>query len=409
MDIAEAGLEAINTKQAVEKNFLYNAKKQELKIFNQKFDLAKFKRIVCVGFGKAAFEAAAEIRNILGERISCGYVIDLKTGDLGSIISRAGTHPLPSAANVQATEELVQMLKSHAALDTLVICVASGGGSALLCSPYEISLENEKAIISNLTAQGADIFELNAVRKHISRVKGGQLAKALYPSTCLSLIFSDVPGDELGAVASGPTVKDTSKVRQAVEILKKYSILESCQMPSCDLTETPKEEKYFKNVHNILFVSARTALSAMREKAEDLGFEVKIFSEKFEGQARQLGPRILAESKTGQCLLGVGESTVKIIGTGKGGRNQELALAALPYIFNDQVLLTMASDGHDNTIAAGAIVDAGSLLRAGALALDFNAALNNNDSFTFFENLGDQIITGNIGSNVSDFFVCLKK
>jgi glycerate-2-kinase len=291
----------------------------------------------------------------------------------------------------------------------LVLCVVSGGGSALLCSPHDMTCEQEVSIIAALTVKGATIQELNTVRKHISTVKGGQLAKTMYPATIISLIFSDVPGDDLSMVASGPTVMDNSFMKDAAAVLKKYSILEVCQMPLCNLTETPKEEKYFKNVQNVLAVSPKHALAAMREKAEDLGFDVKIFAENFQGIARDLGLKIISENKTGQCLLGAGESTVKIAGKGKGGRNQEMALAALSSISENQVLVCAASDGHDNTDSAGAIVDVGTKARAKALGLNLQEYLNNNDSYNFFEALGDRLITGPTEANVSDFFVCLKQ
>ena len=408
LTIVEAGLEAINTKQAVEKNFLYNEKKQELKIYNQKFDVSKFKRIVCVGFGKAALEAVTAIQSILRNKISCGYVLDLKEGSLGNIVCKVGTHPLPTKVNIQATKELMDMLSVCEEGD-LVLCVVSGGGSALLCQPHDMACDTEVTIISALTVKGATIQELNTVRKHISSVKGGNLAKIIYPATCISLIFSDVPGDDIGIVASGPTVKDSSTNRQAAEILEKYNVLEMCQMPSYNLLETPKDNKYFAKIHNILFVSAQQALKAMEEKAEDLGFKVKIFSKNFQGEARELAPNIIMESKKGECLLGAGESTVKITGKGVGGRNQEMALAALSVISENQVLACVATDGHDNTESAGAIVDKTVLKRSAVLKLDPKTYLENNDSFTFFQSLGDQIITGNTESNVSDFFVCLKQ
>ncbi len=407
LTIVEAGLEAINTKQAVEKNFLFNEKSQELKIFNQKFDISKFKRIVCVGFGKAALEAVTAIQSILRNKISCGYVLDLKEGSLGNIVCKVGTHPLPTKVNIQATKELMDML-SVCEEEDLVLCVVSGGGSALLCQPHDMACETEVTIISALTVKGATIQELNTVRKHISSVKGGNLAKIIYPATCISLIFSDVPGDDIGIVASGPTVKDNSTNREAAEILEKYNVLEMCEMPSCNLLETPKDNKYFAKIHNILFVSAKQALDAMEEMAEDLGFKVKIFSKNYQGEARELGPKIVLDCKKGECLLGTGESTVKITGKGIGGRNQEMALAALAAISENQVLACVASDGHDNTESAGAIIEGDSLRRSVTLKLEPKSYLENNDSFTFFQTLGDQILTGNTESNVSDFFVCIK-
>ena len=257
---------------------------------------------------------------------------------------------------------------------------------------------------------GADIFEMNCVRKHLSRVKGGQLAKIIYPAKLISLIFSDVPGDDLSTIASGPTVKDETTVREASAILAKHRILEKLNLPSVKFVETPKDAKFFENTENILFVSAKTALRAMKDKAEDLGFDVKIFSQHFQGEAEKLASEIIiANNQKHQALLGAGESTVVVKGNGVGGRNQHLALAALLSISENQVLITLASDGHDNSESAGAIVDSSTLLRSKTLNLEPSIYLQNNDSFTFFEAVGDGIDTGLTGSNVADLVISLRR
>jgi glycerate-2-kinase len=406
--IAEAGYEATNTKKAVENAVDFDEKKNLLIVQKQKFNLAGKKKISILGIGKAALEAASAIYKILGEKISAGYVIDVRDGDISKeIICRVGSHPLISKQNVAYSKEALNLL-SDLTKDDLVIAVISGGGSALFEVPYEMTAEQEAQIFMLLTEQGASIGELNTVRKHISQIKGGQLAKIIYPATCVSLIFSDVPGNDIGTIASGPTVKDETSTRDAMGVLNKYDILKKAELATCKLKETPKEEKYFANVHNVVIVSPEEVLGVMKEKAEDLGFGVEIFSHQFQGQARELGLQIARAAKAGKCLLGAGESTVVIAGQGKGGRNQEMALAALPSISENQVLLCLASDGHDNTEAAGAIIDSSTLNRAHNLGLDIKQYLQNNDSFTFFEAVGDQVITGQTGANVSDFFVYLK-
>ena len=407
LEITEAGFAAINTKDVVKKAVVYNPKNQVLEVGGKTYELNKFERVICIGFGKAAFDAVSQLQQILSGYITCGFVIDLKEGNLGNIVCKIGTHPYPTKINIEATKELLAMLENCSEKD-LVLCVVSGGGSALLCSPYDLTCEQEVSIIAGLTVKGADIAELNTVRKHISTVKGGQLAKLMYPASVISLIFSDVPGDDISMVASGPTVRDITSSRDAAAVLEKYDVLKYCQLPSCQLLETPKEPKYFNKVQNVLVVSAQNALFAMREKAEDLGFEVGIFSKAFGGQARELGPKIVGENKKGQCLLGTGESTVKITGKGKGGRNQEMALSASLSVAQNQVLVCAASDGHDNTDSAGAVVDASTASRARALGLDIDQYLQNNDSYSFFEALGDQLNTGLTEANVSDFFVCLR-
>jgi glycerate-2-kinase len=406
--IAEAGFAAIDTKKAIHRVIKYNLKNQVLEAGSQKYNLADFERVMCVGFGKAAFDAVSELQSILGDKIKCGFVIDLKEGDLGNIVCKIGTHPYPTKINIDATKELVAMLSGCTEKD-LVLCVVSGGGSALLCSPHDMTCEQEVSIIAALTVKGTTISEMNTVRKHISTVKGGQLAKQMYPATVVSLIFSDVPGDNLGMVASGPTVMDNTFMKDAAAVLKKYDVLEVCKLPSCNLIETPKEPKYFAKVQNVLAVSAKQALDAMAEVAENLGFEVKIFSQSFQGIARELGSKIVLQNQKHQALLGAGESTVEIKGKGKGGRNQEMALAALSSIEENQVLICAASDGHDNTDCAGAIIDSSTKIRVKALGLDINEFLENNDSFNFFESVGGQLITGQTGANISDFFVCLKQ
>jgi len=407
LEIAEAGYFAIATRPAVEKLVNYNQRKKIFTAAGRKYQLENFERVMCVGFGKAAFDAVSELQAILSDRITCGYVIDLKEGSLGNITCKIGTHPYPTKVNIDATKELLAMLSSCTEKD-LVLCVVSGGGSALLCSPHEMSCEQEVSIIAALTVKGATIGELNTVRKHISTVKGGQLVKTMYPATVISLIFSDVPGDDLSMVASGPTVQDRTFMKDAAGVLKKYDVLEACQLPSCKLIETPKEPKYFEKVQNILAVSPKQALAAMSERAEDLGFDVKIFSSEFQGEARELGPQILAQNQKHQALIGAGESTVEIRGKGLGGRNQEMALSALSSVAENQVLVCAASDGHDNTDSAGAVVDGNSKARAQALGLDPQKYLAENDSYNFFEKLGDQLVTGPTEANVSDFFVCLK-
>lgn len=407
--IAEAGFEAINTTRAILEQIKYDAKKQELVIQKQKFDLSKFKKVICFGIGKAALEATTALSQILGELITKGFVIDIKEGFINEkIICRAGTHPLISEQNINYTKEALSFLEDLTK-DDLVIFVVSGGGSALFEIPFEITAQEQANIFKALTQTGASIQEMNIVRKHISLIKGGQFAKKIYPAALISLIFSDVPGDELSMVASGPSIKDSTVAREAREILNKYQVLESLNILSIKLTETPKEEKYFLNTRNFLLVSSAKALAAMTEKAEELGFGVKIFSKNYQGEARELSARIIQAAKAKECLLGAGESVVKIVGKGIGGRNQEMALAALSSLAENQVFIALASDGRDNTEAAGAIADRSTLLKAQNLGLDFEDFLDNNDSFHFFERVGDLVNTGQTGSNTADFFVCLTK
>jgi len=410
LQIAEAGLLAINTQKTFLRSVVYDQASQKLEILGKNFDLSGFNQVILLAFGKAAIDSAAAIQSILKNKLTKGFAIDITARDIPGVQTFLGTHPRPSEANFRAAKEIIDYLKANANEKTLVICAISGGGSALFELPYELSWEEQSRIFDALTKKGATIQELNTVRKHISHVKGGQLAKLIYPSTCLSLVLSDVPGDDLSVIASGCTVKDSTTIRDAQYILNKNEVLQTAQMPEIKLLETPKDDKYFSSVHNFILVSAKTALLAMREKAEELGFGVKIFNDRFQGEAEKLAKEIIfANDKKNQCLLGAGESTVILKGKGLGGRNQHLALASLSSIADNQVLITLASDGHDNSESAGAIVDASTIKRAKNLGLDIHQYLENNDSFTFFEQLGDSLQTGSTGSNVADLLVCITK
>ena len=406
--IAEAGFEALNTQRAIEKMLQYNPKSGKLKVNAKSFNLSKFKEIILLAFGKAALDSARAISGILKDKITGGFAIDVSAGEIPNIKTFLGTHPRPSEGNVEAAKEITEYLKKHAKESTLVICAISGGGSALFSLPYEMTALEQGKIFDALTKKGATIQELNTVRKHISQIKGGQLAKLIYPAACLGLVFSDVPGDDLSVIASGCTVKDETTARDAQNILNKYQTLEMAGILSVKLLETPKEDKYFFNIHNYILVSAKTALTAMKEQAELLGLKVKIFNDKFQGEAKTIGKTIVETPLTRQhCLLGAGESTVKIVGHGIGGRNQEMALSVLPKLRPDQVFVTMASDGHDNSDSGGAIVDLTTLKRAQNLGLDPSEYLKNNDSFTFFEKTGDSLDTGPTGANAADLVIFL--
>jgi glycerate 2-kinase len=407
--IGEAGFEAIITKKIIRERVSFDAQRDILEVRGQQFHLSSFQRVVCVGFGKAAYEGVTELAALLGPRLDCGLSIDVQTGAAQpNVRCLVGSHPSPSAANIQATDELLAMLTGLTAAD-LVVCVVSGGGSSLLCAPHDMTCETQSNIVAALTSQGATIQELNTVRKHLSRVKGGQLAKLCYPATMVSLIFSDVPGDDLSMVASGPTVLDTTTVYDAQAVLYKYEVLKLCHLPACSLLETPKEPHYFTKVHNILLVSGQDALLAMTEKAQELGWQVQVWPKPYQGNARELGPAIVQTTPGRTCLLGAGESTVLVRGHGLEGRNQALALAALPYVAPNQVLVSLASDGCDHSDAAGAIVDQHTQTIGHQLLLEPQQYLDANDSFHFFEQTGDLIYTGLTGANVADFFVCLKE
>ncbi len=404
--IADAAYSAIDPELVIAEQVEYDEKTTVLNIQGNSFKLKDYKKITCIGFGKAAFLSVKALQQKLGKMIACGFVIDLVGGDLGNITCKIGTHPFPTEVNVAATKQLLELVE-NSDKDDLVIFVVSGGGSSLLCYPNDITCDIETNIVTQLTKQGVSIQELNTVRKHISKVKGGNLAKLCYPATVLSLIFSDVPGNDMGVVSSGPTVKDTTTSGDAAAILKKYNILELCNMPSCSLIETPKDDKYFEKVYNVLLLSPEFAVEAMRLAAIDLGWKTQVYSTQYQGNANEVARDILKHAQPKTCLVGAGEATVKIQGHGLEGRCQVMALSVLSELQPGQVFVPLASDGFDHSDAAGAIADSYTKKKAESRGLVAEDYLQNNDSYHFFETTGDLVFTGKTGSNVSDFFIFL--
>ncbi len=409
LHIAEAGLEAVQTTNLTNAGFQYDESTDSLTVKGQQFSLVGFERVFVVGGGKVVAPAATVIEEKLGDRISDGLIIDIVPTHLKRIRSAVGTHPLPSPVNISATKEIIDLVANATEKD-LVITLIGGGGSSLLCAPSEVTLEEERLITQALMDTGTEITQMNTVRKHFSLVKGGGLAKIAYPATVISLIFSDVPGDDISEVASGPTVMDTTTVEDAEAVLQEHDILMKCSLHSCGLQETEKDPKYFEKVHNILFCSALDSLKAMEEKAKELGLNVRIWDTHFGGEASEIGKKIVNEVQAGECLIATGESvvTIKVNTHGSGGRNQEMALAAASVIGPDCVFAAVASDGHDNSDVAGAIVDESTKAVMAALGENLEEKLNNHDEYSILLNSESSIITGITGSNVSDFFVCIK-
>lgn len=406
LTILEAGLRAVDTERALRNKIQLSD--DILTIDGQTYNLKNFERIFVIGFGKAAFRASKTLEDILGDRIDDGVALDVESGDLQHIDSIAGTHPLPSVENMRATGQIIGILKDVDE-DDLIITVVSGGGSALLSWPFNQKGETTREITDALMNAGATIHETNTVRKHIDEIKGGQFVEMAAPATIAGLIFSDVPGDDLSMIASGPTVLDTTTVNEARHILEKYDVLKVCQLPGCELKETPKDPDLFKKTKNTLIVSNTMATEAMRNTSEDLGYEQNIYSNKLAGEARDVGEMLANQSKPKTALIAAGETTVTITGDGKGGRNQELVLGALSHLPDDALLLSCASDGIDNTPVAGAIADKDTKKQADKLKIDPETFLENNDSYNFFKQTESHIETGVTGRNVSDLMLVLKK
>ncbi|MBF8250147.1 MAG: Hydroxypyruvate reductase [Candidatus Levybacteria bacterium] len=406
LELIESALFSIQPQNIISKNFSLN--ENILTIQEETFDLSLFERIFLLGFGKGSAGLSKQIETLLGKLLTDGYVIDLGQEQFYKIQLTIGTHPLPSETNVAFTKNALERLGNLTERD-LVLVVIAGGGSALFENPYRIDLEKLIKINKSLLSCGATIAEMNIVRKHLSLVKGGGLIKSLFPARIISVIASDVPGNDLSVIASGPTVKDKSTKEQVLEVLKKYNLLgESC-FPEKDFIETPKEDKYFTNSTNILLVSNQTALQAMQSKAKELGFNAKILTDKLQGDAKTTGKELIDKTPSKQILLVGGETTVKVVNkNGKGGRNQDLVLATLPFIDDKTTIVSFNSDGWDNSEFTGAIGDLETINKAKELNLNPKEYLDTDNSFIFFEKIGDGIVTGRLPSNVSDLMIVLK-
>jgi len=402
LSIAEAGLYAINTI-----NVVLNSVKLEdnvLYIQGEKFDLSKFKNIKVVGFGKSSCDAALALEKILGDKIEEGVVIGLSKASCKYVETFAGTHPRPSRVNLLAGKKIYETLYDSKQ-DELVIVLVSGGGSALLCSA-EDECEQGVKLYDSFLHSGKTINEMNTVRKHLSTLKGGGLAKLAYPATVVGLIFSDIPGDNYADVASGPTYKDMTTIEDAERIIRENNLGEF------KLVETPKEDKYFEKVSNFVLVSNKTAVEAMAKKSTELGYAARIAGTELYDEAETALQKVFSERGKHTAILGAGEPSIIVTGTGMGGRNTHLGLGAVRNKMIDEtdVFVAFASDGLDNrnnSEAAGVIVDQSTILRAEELGLDAGLYYKNFDSCTFFEKTGDLIVTGPTGANVSDLFILL--
>ena len=398
-----------------------------LQVGERMFDLKKFDRILAVGTGKATPRMAVALETILGGRLT-GGTINTKyehAEPLERIQTVECGHPVPDEEGVEGTQRILKLLEDTDER-TLVICLVSGGGSALMPAPSEgISLAEKQETTRLLLSCGANIVELNAIRKHLSQVKGGGLARAAFPATVVSLMLSDVIGDPMDVIASGPTVPDTSTFRDCMQIFKKYEITDA--LPDAvrkrfeagaagDIPETPKPgDEALARCHNLVVGSNGLAVAAARDRAVELGYNTLVLSTRVEGEAREVVHVYTAIAKEilrsnaplvpPACVIAGGETTVTVRGKGKGGRNQELALAGAIQLsgWDGAVLFSGGTDGTDGpTDAAGAIADSRTISRAKALGLSAVEYLKANDAYHFFKPLNDLVITGPTGTNVAD-------
>lgn len=410
--LAEAALEAIDTRAAVRR--LVRRDGDALRVAGEIVGIPPAGRLRLVAVGKCATAAADALTAVLGPRLVGGLVLDVAgagSPTLAGIRVLHGSHPWPSAANVAATAEVLGFV-ADGREDDLVLCVVSGGGSTLLCLPPEGgSFEAERAVLEALFRGGATIQEINTVRKHSSLARGGRLAVAARPARVVGLVFSDVPGGTPDLVASGPTVRDPSTVADARRVLERYGLCEAARAGRFPLVETPKDPAEFAAVRNVVLVSNEAALRATADAAHRLGWSPEVRTATLAGEAREVAARIvreLHEVPARTALLYGGETTVTVGGGGRGGRNTELALAALPALRPDELVLTLATDGHDNGELAGAIADARTQADAARAGADAGSYLTVNDAYGFFERVPHALRTGATGANVADLVVALR-
>lgn len=430
VSIFKAGLEAVSPGTAV-RHFL-RREGNRLRVKDTTLDLGDFQNVYIVGAGKASAAMAQAAEDVLGNRISDGVVVvkydhvaDLKYTSL----VEAG-HPVPDENGRKGAEKILALL-SRADENDLVICMISGGGSALTPLPAPgLTLADKQKTAQVLLACGASIHEINAIRKHMSGIKGGLLARAAYPARLVTLILSDVVGDDLDVIASGPGVPDSSTFSDCMAIMEKYGIAD--QLPahvtahirsgiSGDIPETPKTgDTIFNHTRNVIVGSNSDAIRAAGLAAKRLGYHPITLSSMIEGETREVARVHAAIAKeilkSGNpvprpaCVLSGGETTVTIRGTGKGGRNQEFALAAAIEIatLENVVIFSAGTDGTDGpTDAAGAMADFSTVSRALELSMDPQAFLSDNDAYHFFKPLGNLIMTGPTHTNVMDLRILL--
>jgi len=431
--IAQAALTAVAPETCLRR--AVHVEGDQLHVARKTFDLSHIQRIVVVGMGKASARMAATLEDLLGKRISSGLVV---TADGYKVSTRRveiveASHPVPDARGRAAAERIVALLEEANEKD-LVIVLISGGGSALLPLPSPGVTLSDLAVTNELLLRsGAKIQEINTVRKHLSQVKGGQLARHAFPAQVLALVLSDVPGDPLNAIASGPTVGDPTTFDQVKRILRQYRLWE--EIPGSvrkrigagirsEIEETPKPgDALLQQVKTTIIGSGSDALDAAREEGDRLGYHTLSLTTTLEGEAREVGKVLAAlareEASNGRpvplpaLILAAGETTVTVKGSGKGGRNQEVALSAAQGIegIPQVVIASIGTDGRDGpTDAAGGMVDGRTVGRMRERGIDPEEYLEQNNSYKALEEAGDLIITGPTGTNVADLcFVAVGK
>jgi hydroxypyruvate reductase len=423
--IIDAAIAAVEPAAAIHRSL--HCEGESLLVGGREYDLTGIDRLLVVGAGKAGVPMARATEEILGARVSGGHIV-VPHGqgvELERIRVHESGHPIPDQAGVEAGKAILQTL-AEADARTLVICLISGGGSALLvCPAAGVELEDLAATNAALIACGATINEMNTLRKHLSGVKGGQLAKVASPAPVVTLILSDVVGDPLDIIASGPTVPDPSSFADCMTIVDRYHLRERLPAAVMEIltagaegrrAETPKPgDELFAAVQNHLIANNDLAVRAAAKAAEDLGYRACVLSTLMEGESREVAKVHVAIAREAQlsgrpveaptCLISGGETTVTVRGAGKGGRNQEFALAAALSLRGSEGILacSIGTDGIDGpTDAAGAMADGKTVERGAAVGLSAERHLADNDAYPFFAAIDDLVITGPTDTNVMD-------
>jgi glycerate 2-kinase len=423
--ILEASLQAVDPAGAVKRAL--HLQEDTLQLGSKSYDLPAYDHIYVVGAGKASAAMACAMEDIVGQRITAGWinVKDGYTAPTRTVTIHEAGHPVPDARGVEGSREIASLVRTAGPND-LVFCLISGGGSALMTLPVEgITLNDMDLLTQALLRSGATINEINAIRKHLSQLKGGHLSRIAQPAQVVSLILSDVIGNPLDVIASGPTSPDPTTFAQAHAVLAKYDLLQEApgailhrlQQGMVDQTlETPKaDDPAFRRTQNVIIASNEHAAQAAQEKARQLGLNSLFLSTFVEGEAREVAKVFAAIAReianSGRpvprpaCIVAGGETTVTVRGQGLGGRSQELALAAAPFIagLDDVAIVALGTDGTDGpTDAAGAVSTGHTASRAARKKLSIAHHLAHNDAYHIFQALGDLIITGPTNTNVND-------
>ena len=428
--LSQVALGSVQPARLVEENVRRDG--NTLTVGGQKFNLSDFEKINLISLGKAGVPLAEALLPLIEDRLKSAVITGSQDyRQQGRIFYFPAAHPLPDDWSLKAGQKAYELALSLTERDLLLVLI-SGGGSAHLCLPEEgLSLEDKRQLTGLLLKAGADIKELNTVRKHLSRIKGGRLARAAWPARVVNLVVSDVIGNDLESIASGPTWYDSTTYAQAVAVLEKYSLWPSCPANIRRVLEegraglreetVRKGDRVLEKVRSVIIGDNLRALYAAKEAARQFGLETIILTSEDQGEAREAARNYLVrlqefsqkvrEQKRAFCLLAGGELTVTVKGRGQGGRNTEFVLASLVEILGrkqdfegfDWLVMSLATDGRDGpTDSAGAWIGPESLERVRRLNLSPLSYLENNDSYRFFEEAGGLLKTGPTGTNVMD-------